>query len=139
MPRAPKRCSPSCSNPAVKNGRCKEHQPERVAWQKSEDSPDRSFLRSAEWKRQRRRVLYRDGYKCQYRISDECLDDASDVDHVIPTWYTGVDEVPDDELRSICSKCHAVKSSYEGVAAKKIKNLRKDSSGNQNSHGRLDR
>lgn len=119
MPRAPARCSPSCPNPIWKYGRCKEHQPERIPW---ESKREREFLKSAEWERQRRRVLKRDKFFCQL-----CgRSDSRHVDHIIPVWYTGKEQVEDDELQTLCESCHAHKSSFEGVQAKRIQKMRKD-------------
>lgn len=126
MPRAPKRCGLKCSNKVILGGKCKEHQPPRVAWQKSEDSLDRSFFRSAEGQRQRRRVLFRDNELfggCQLRL-EGCLGLATHVDHIVPVWYTKVENVSDDDLQGVCSECHQKKSSYEGVTAKKIKKFK---------------
>jgi len=115
MPRAPARCSPSCPNPIWKYGKCSDHQPERVPW---ESKRERTFLKSIEWERQRRRVLKRDKYTCQLCGKP----DSHQVDHIIPVWYTGKEQVEDYELQTLCSDCHKAKSSFEGVQAKRIKN-----------------
>lgn len=120
MPRANQRCSPTCPN--IK-GKCPEHKPVRIPW---ENKREREFLKSAEWARQRRRVLYRDNtYNdgCQLRLIG-CTGLATQVDHKTPTWYTQVEEVDDSELQGVCKTCHDQKSSFEGVQAKKIKKLR---------------
>lgn len=114
MPRAPMRCSPSCPNPVTFKGKCNDHQPVRIPW---ENKREREFLKSAEWERQRRRVLFRDDYICQLCGAH----DARHVDHIIPTWYTKQEQVRDEELQTLCAKCHAAKSSFEGVQAKKIR------------------
>lgn len=127
MPRAPKRCSPKCSNVVVRGGKCSEHQPERIPWQKTEDSPDRSYLKTAEWNRQRIRVLFRDNtYNggCQGRYVDECLGVATTVDHIAPVWYVGFDEVDDNDLQGLCKPCHDHKSSRDGYFAKMRKRAR---------------
>lgn len=121
MPRAPKRCSPSCKNKVVAKGKCQDHQPERIPWQKNEFNarPDR---RKALTDRQRRRVLYRDNTffgGCRLKF-DDCTGLATQVDHIIPAWYAG-EEASDDDLQGVCESCHNQKSSYEGVQAKKIK------------------
>lgn len=119
MPRAPQRCSPSCSN---LKGNCPVHKPARIPWEGS-TRKDSGFLDSAEWRRQRRRVLYRDNENggCQLQISEDCTRVATQVDHTMPVWYTRTERVSDDELQGVCKKCHDLKSSYEGVAAKRIK------------------
>lgn len=125
MPRAPKRCSPSCPNPVVAKGKCADHQPARIPW---ENKRERAFLKSAEWDRQRRRILYRDNTDnggCQLKF-DGCTGKATTVDHIMPVWYTGREQVPDEELQGLCGNCHQIKSSFEGVQAKKIKKMRED-------------
>lgn len=121
MPKAPSRCSRTCPNPIFKYGKCKDHQPEKEAWKGSKRQSE--FLRSAEWQRQRRRVLFRDKRICQ--LCGTC--DASHVDHIIPVWYTGREQVTDEELQTLCERCHNAKSSFEGVQAKRIKRMRLDS------------
>jgi hypothetical protein len=44
----------------------------------------------------------------------------------MPVWYTGVEDVPDEELQLLCDRCHGNKSSFEGVQAKKIQKARRD-------------
>lgn len=124
MPRAPSRCSPTCPKPIYKYGKCRDHQPERIPWETKRDRP---YLSTPEWSRQRRRVLYRDNTYhggCQLHIPGVCTTVATQVDHKVPTWYTGVEQVSDDELQGVCKPCHDLKSSYEGVQAKKIKKAR---------------
>lgn len=124
MPKAPQRCQHGCPN--VK-GKCEEHRPKRVNWKDSKRK-ESGFLDSAEWRRQKRRVLHRanknDG--CELKISPDCTYVATQVDHVIPVWYTKQEQVTDDQLAGVCKKCHDKKSSFEGVQAKKIKRLRKN-------------
>lgn len=121
MPRAPKRCSPSCSKKVIRGGKCEEHQPQRIPWQKTEESPDRSYLKTAEWARQRRRVLYRDNTHnggCQLQLEDRCTRVATEVDHISPVWYRGAEEVDDNDLQGLCKPCHSFKSSRDGYFAK---------------------
>ncbi len=115
MPRAPSRCSPICPKPIFKYGRCKDHQPVKEAWKDSTRSS--SFLKSAEWQRQRRRIIFREKGFCQLCNAP----DSRHVDHVIPVWYTKREQVTDDELQLLCETCHGKKSSFEGVQARRIK------------------
>lgn len=126
MPRAPQRCSPSCSNRVTHKGKCADHQPQRIPWLKNEENsrPDRKKALSS---RQKRRVLFRDNDfngGCQLRL-DKCTGLATEVDHKVPAWYSG-EEATDDELQGVCKSCHLKKSSFEGVQAKKIKRLNND-------------
>lgn len=114
MPRAPKRCSFECPKPVFKYGKCKDHQPIKTPWAGSKRQTE--FFRSEAWQRQRRRIIFRDK-TCQLCGSH----DARSVDHILPVWYTGVEEVTDEQLQLLCKSCHDKKSSFEGVQAKRIK------------------
>src|SRR5689334_9289977 len=114
MPRAPKRCGPTCKNKVIDKGKCLEHQPKRIPWQKKEGE-ERPFLSSPEWARQRRRILYYynellDG--CAMKL-EGCTGTATHVDHKIPVWYSRIEQVEDDDLQGLCASCHQKKSSYE--------------------------
>lgn len=115
MPKAPSRCGPKCPKKIVKYGKCEDHQPIKVPWQGSKRQSE--FIKSAEWERQRRRIIFREEGKCQYCGAR----DSRHVDHIIPVWFTKKEQVSDDELQLLCEDCHAKKSSYEGVQAKRIK------------------
>lgn len=115
MPRAPKRCSFECPKPVHKYGKCIDHQPVKTPWVGSKRQSE--FFKSAEWQRQRRRIIFRDKKTCQMCGAG----DARQVDHIIPVWYTGREEVEDFELQLLCDSCHDKKSSFEGVQAKRIK------------------
>ncbi len=120
MPRAKQRCRVDCPN--IK-GECEEHKPKRVAWSGS-TRKDSGYLDSAEWRRQKRRVITRANKErggCELRIHPECTGVAVQCDHKVPVWYTKQDKVGDDDLQGVCKKCHDMKSSYEGVQAKRIK------------------
>lgn len=121
MPRAPQRCGPSCNKKVVRGGKCIDHQPPRIPWVKTEESPDRSYLKTQEWQRQRRRILFRDNtYNggCQGHYVDGCTIKATTVDHIAPVWYVGADEVDDNDLQGLCEPCHNFKSSRDGYFAK---------------------
>lgn len=117
MPRAPKRCSPTCPNVITKYGKCDDHQPVKVPWEGSKRKTD--FLNSAEWERQRRRIIFREKGHCQICGKPN----SRHVDHIIPVWFTKKEQVEDHELQLLCESCHANKSSFEGVQAKRIKKL----------------
>lgn len=118
MPKAPQRCSLTCRN--IK-GKCPEHKPVRIPWENSKRNEIQD-TGSSEWKRQRRRIIFREQGKCQ--ICGES--DSRHVDHIIPAWYTKKSTVEDDELQLLCKTCHDKKSSFEGVQAKRIKRASKD-------------
>lgn len=68
---------------------------------------DKARLRTSQWKRQRKRVLDRDGHTCVY-----CGDVATSVDHVIPRVNGGDDTM--DNLVASCTRCNSRKGSMNG-------------------------
>jgi 5-methylcytosine-specific restriction endonuclease McrA len=62
----------------------------------------------ADWGRLRRRVLREAGGRCEMRV-EGCLGVASEVDHI----RRGADHSREN-LRAVCRRCHALKSSAEG-------------------------
>lgn len=63
------------------------------------------------------RIRRRDNYRCQWQDrpgGPKCLERGSDVDHIIPN-----DDDSDTNLRVLCRRHHAIKSSAEGVAARR--------------------
>jgi 5-methylcytosine-specific restriction protein A len=66
----------------------------------------------ADWPRRRRRVLNRDGHRCQHRErpgAPICGAHANQVDHII----RGADHRPEN-LQALCEPHHRVKSAREG-------------------------
>lgn len=78
-------------------------------------SPSSQHLQGAAWDRLRRRILKRDNRECQLG-GPNCLETASQVDHVVPISQGGTDD--EDNLASACRQCHMEKSSREAVAAR---------------------
>lgn len=70
--------------------------------------------KTAAYKRIRSKVLRRDQYRCQIGYPDICIRKATEVDHIVPAVRGGSDE--EENLRAVCVKCHARKTSYEGHA-----------------------
>jgi len=62
----------------------------------------KQVLWSAEWKKQRLRVLKRDGYVCAY-----CGQDATEVDHIIARAKGGGHDL--DNLVACCKRCNGLK------------------------------
>jgi hypothetical protein len=66
----------------------------------------KKVLWTGEWKKQRQRVLKRDGYICAY-----CGQDATEVDHIIPRARGGGHEL--DNLVACCKPCNSRKGAIE--------------------------
>jgi len=72
--------------------------------------------RPPDWARRRARVLERDGHRCQLATPGRCIGQASEVDHIIARWRGGSHEA--DNLRAVCSPCHAHRTAIEANDAK---------------------
>lgn len=70
------------------------------------------------WDRIRRRILKRDGWKCQWPLDagGRCGEPATDVDHKAGAAQ-GVDDHSDENLWALCSWHHARKTGREASAA----------------------
>ena len=66
----------------------------------------KKVLWTGEWKKQRQRVLKRDGYICAY-----CGQDATEVDHIIPRAKGGGHDL--DNLVACCKPCNSRKGAIE--------------------------
>lgn len=71
----------------------------------------RKDLDTQGWKRQRLRVIARDGYTC---TACGATDDLT-ADHIDPHAKTQKDVVTDDELITLCRTCNGRKSDKEAV------------------------
>lgn len=73
------------------------------------------------WASLRRRVLHRDGHSCMTTFSDgrRCGQPANQVDHIVAG-----DDHRMEALQSLCSWCHARKSSSEGGTAAALTRVR---------------
>lgn len=69
------------------------------------------------WERIRRRILKRDGWKCQREIATggKCPELATDVDHIVPASQGGGDN--DANLESLCRWHHNQKTGREASTA----------------------
>jgi len=61
------------------------------------------------WHTTRRRILNRDGYRCQ-----QCGATATEVDHLV----RGIEA--DWNYRSLCAPCHRAKTQAEAAAARSL-------------------
>lgn len=104
MPRAPRICAQvGCPDTATNAGRCDQHQ--REAWAGS----DRRATLPRNWDIIRRRILERDGHRCQIR-DPGCTLLATECDHIGDR-----DDHRDENLRGACRHCHAHRSAMQGV------------------------
>lgn len=69
-----------------------------------------------DWPRIRRRILKRDGWKCQRELATggRCSEPATDVDHIIPAALGGGDEA--GNLEALCRWHHNQKTGREASA-----------------------
>jgi hypothetical protein len=112
-------CSiPGCKGFQSRKGRCDDHQFE--PWHGS----NRRTELPKDWPERRRRVLRRDGYRCQAMVPrdgglETCGAPATEVDHIEPG-----DDHSEANLRSLCRLHHGRKSAAEGVAARRRREAR---------------
>lgn len=69
------------------------------------------------WDRTRRRILKRDGHRCQWLLGTGgiCGEPANEVDHKVGAAQ-GVDDHSDENLWALCSWHHARKTGREASA-----------------------
>lgn len=77
---------------------------------------------TARHKKQRARILRRDGYQCQLRYPDRCIGIATEMDHHRNVAAGGSDD--DTNMQAVCHPCHAKKTSDEAQAALAAKRSR---------------
>ncbi|RKT82109.1 HNH endonuclease [Saccharopolyspora antimicrobica] len=88
--------------------------PKRESWENS----SRSKRLPPNWRALRAQVLRRDRNTCQIN-GPECSIQATEVDHI-----QAGDNHSADNLRAVCSVCHARKSALEGSKASRIARAR---------------
>jgi 5-methylcytosine-specific restriction protein A len=85
----------------------------RNMWVTVARSESSSRTSQSSWKRLRRRVLDRDGDRCQIR-GPRCQIDATMVDHILPVSFGGQDS--EDNAQAVCKPCHDTKTAQERAA-----------------------
>lgn len=83
---------------------------------RSRDATDR--MPGFQWDELRRRVFERDGNKCI-----QCGDVATDCDHITPVALGGTNDP--ENLQSLCSRCHDVKTKKDIKKIAAIKRINK--------------
>ncbi|AXH48781.1 HNH endonuclease [Mycobacterium phage Steamy] len=71
------------------------------------------------WEDIRLDVLNKAHWICEIQLEDRCVGTASEVDHI-----ERGDDHSRSNLRAACHRCHAKKSSEEGIAARRNKKAR---------------
>jgi 5-methylcytosine-specific restriction protein A len=118
MPRRPPTpCThPGCSAYATEAGRCEQHKRKQASnwgkWQKEKGTKhERGYGRK--WIELRRYILIRDDHLCQECLRGGKHKQADQVDHIINKADGGTDS--EDNLQSLCARCHARKTAREGA------------------------
>jgi 5-methylcytosine-specific restriction protein A len=117
MPRAPRQCGhQDCTALAYPPGRyCDNHHRENIGWNKSPRTASSGRTSSRAWQLTRVKVLQRDRHTCQIR-GPRCLVTASQVDHVVPVYRGGTDDM--GNLRAVCIPCHNEVTAAQARAAR---------------------
>jgi 5-methylcytosine-specific restriction enzyme A len=82
----------------------------------SNPPPANLYAYGGSWPVIRKKVLERDGYKCQLRYADICVGRASQVDHIVQPEAGGGSDLAN--LRAVCVRCHARRTGRQGALAK---------------------
>ena len=78
--------------------------------------PANLYAYGGSWPVIRKKVLVRDGYRCQLRYADICVGRASQVDHIVQPEAGGGSDLAN--LRAVCVRCHARRTGRQGALAK---------------------
>jgi 5-methylcytosine-specific restriction enzyme A len=78
--------------------------------------PANAYAYGSGWQVIRKRVLERDGYRCQLQYADICVGRASQVDHIVQPEAGGTNAL--ENLRAVCRRCHARRTGRQGALAK---------------------
>ena len=98
----------------INQRRCAVCEASRVGWlssrhkryDKSRDPEEVRFRRSKQWRMTRDYILQRDGYLCQECRRMGRYTIATEVHHIVPLWQDGDKRLDDDNLISLCHRCH---------------------------------
>ena len=66
------------------------------------------FRNSKQWRAKRVYILARDGYQCQECKRHGRITVASEVHHIKPLWQAWDKRLDDDNLISLCHRCHGL-------------------------------
>jgi 5-methylcytosine-specific restriction protein A len=115
MGRAMKQCAELHCTTIVPSGvtRCPEHK--RIGWNTSPRTASSRRTTTRAWQLTRAKVLQRDAHTCQIR-GPRCLVTASQVDHVVPVYLGGADDM--GNLRAVCVPCHNTVTTEQARAAR---------------------
>ncbi|MFT8939681.1 HNH endonuclease [Leuconostoc falkenbergense] len=72
-----------------------------------------NFYRTKQWVDLRKIVLERDHYLCQYCLLNGKYTSAKTVDHIIPIEYDSSMKADTNNLATICTQCHHIKTELE--------------------------
>lgn len=120
MPRkAPTACRHiGCPALIDKPGYCDEHKRDAIGWRPDRERGNRHARGfGTGWDRKRLLILKRDCGLCQPCLKEQRVTAATQVDHIVPRGEGGTSD--EDNLQSICDKCHAVKTGQESARARK--------------------
>lgn len=105
----PRPCAQPGCQLLVPKGRCPDHTTENNRRIDRHRGSRHDLGYDAEWEETRERIFERDFQLCQVCRTRA----ATEVDHVVPKEAGGSDE--DDNLQSICSICHDIKTGTENA------------------------
>lgn len=89
-----------------------------------------NFYQSEQWKQTREYVINRDNYMCQ--ICGEVITDRKIIDHIVPRRVDKSKQLDEDNLWTLCYRCHSIKTNIEEQilnspnGRNKVKHISKD-------------
>ena len=98
----------------INQRRCASCDASRVGWvsprqkqyDKKREPEEVKFRRSRQWRMTRDYIMQRDGYLCQECRKHGRYTIASEVHHIVPLWQDRDKRLDDDNLISLCRRCH---------------------------------
>lgn len=88
----------------------------------SRDQEANAFYQSRQWKRMRYYIDARDMNICQ--VCGNVLDDRKIIDHIVPLKVANDKRLDDDNLWTLCYRCHNIKTSVEqGMSDNQLKHV----------------
>lgn len=88
------------------------------------------FYQSKQWKQTRNYIINRDNYTCQ--VCGEVITDRKIIDHIIPLRINVDTQLDENNLWTLCYRCHSIKTNIEEQiinspnGINKIKHISKD-------------
>jgi len=85
------------------------------------DTKSKNFYNSKSWKVMRSSALIRDNFLCMECLKNKNIREATCVDHIVPIKIDWTLRLDIDNLRSLCDKCHRIKTQQDKVKYRELR------------------